>query len=178
MILFYSLRAFSLYVFVSLLAYVYGSSSSGEQDVMTPLYCGCYWWLLLSKWELNSYTLLHCSPHMLHFQGLLSQWQPLCKKYKVSSGNSMPQNRQVRICLRFIPPESLSGPVEVIVPLHMGVAVDEVAAPLVGVKLLCITLLFSKEAALRVMRLLALAHIRRFRSSRNSDFSGDTCNDF
>lgn len=85
----------------------------------------------------------------------------------------MPQNRHVSICLRFIPPESLSGPVDVIVPLQMGV-VDEVAAPHVGVKLLCITLLFSMEAALRVIRLLALAQMRRLRSSRNSDFKGDT----
>ena len=46
-----------------------------------------YWWLLLSKWELNWYKLQHCSPQILHFQGLLSLWQPLCKKYNVWSGN-------------------------------------------------------------------------------------------
>lgn len=87
----------------------------------------------------------------------------------------MPQNRHVSICLRFKRPESLSGPVEVMVPLQMGV-VDEVAAPhVVGVRLLCITLLFSIEAALRVMRLLALAQMRRLRSSLSRDFKGDTC---
>lgn len=55
-----------------------------------------HWWLLLSRWELNSYTLQHCSPQMLHFQGLESQWQPLCRKYSVESGNVMEQNVHTR----------------------------------------------------------------------------------
>lgn len=97
----------------------------------------------------------------------------------------MPQKRQVNICLRFKLIESLSGPVEVMVPLQMGV--DDVAVPQVGVRLLCITLLlllfmlllllllFSIVAALRVIRLLALAQMRRFKSSLSRDFKGDTC---
>lgn len=87
----------------------------------------------------------------------------------------MPQNRHVKICLRFKTPGSLSGPVEVMVPLQMGV--DEVAVPHVGARLLCITLLFSIVAALRVIRLFALAQMRLFKSSLRSDFKGDTCQD-
>lgn len=34
----------------------------------------------------------HCSPQILHFHGLESQWQPLCKKYRVESGNVIAQN--------------------------------------------------------------------------------------
>lgn len=45
-----------------------------------------YWWLLLNKCELNWYKLQHCSPQILHFQGLLSLWQPLWRKYNVWSG--------------------------------------------------------------------------------------------
>lgn len=89
----------------------------------------------------------------------------------------MPQKRHVSICLRFREPVSPSWPVEVIVPLQIGVDVEVavIAAPLAGVKELCMTLLFSKAAlALRVMRLLALAQIRRLRSSLNKDFKGET----
>lgn len=84
-----------------------------------------HWWLLLNKCELNSYTLLHCSPQMLHFHGLLSEWQPLCKKYSVWSGNSMPQKRHWSMrLLRWWPipafiRSSVSAPVDVIAPFDV-----------------------------------------------------------
>lgn len=33
---------------------------------------------------------------MLHFHGLESQWQPLCRKYRVESGNVIAQNVHTR----------------------------------------------------------------------------------
>lgn len=138
---------------------------------------------------------------MLQRHGLLSQWQPLCRKYSVSSGNSMPQKWQVRISLRLIS-RSPSWPVDVMVPLQMGVELAPlVALGVAGVggppppppplppftpgdprpdpllRLLDSTellLLLSSSVAFRVIRLLAFAQMRRLRSSRRSDFSGET----
>ena len=60
---------------------------------------------------------------MLHFQGLLSEWQPLWRKYKVWSGNAMPQKTHcsARPDLLWgdrhpVESEGCSGPVEVMVP--------------------------------------------------------------
>lgn len=87
----------------------------------------------------------------------------------------MPQNRHVSICLRFSIFGSVSWPVEVIVPLQMGVELQEELLLVVpATPPVCTTLLLSNTAALRVMRLLALAQMRRLRSSLNKDFSGDT----
>lgn len=89
----------------------------------------------------------------------------------------MPQNKHVSICLRFSRFDSVSWPVEVIVPLQMGVELqEELLFVMPATPPVCPTLLLSKTAAFRVMRLLALAQMRRLRSSLNKDFSGDTCN--
>lgn len=63
----------------------------------------------------------HCSPQMLHFHGLASEWQPLCKKYRVWSGKPMPQKEH---CKYLFPmnrhsdeSEGCSDPVDVIVPV-------------------------------------------------------------
>lgn len=85
-----------------------------------------YWCDLLNKCELNSYTLFNCSLHMLHFQGLLSLWHPLWRKYKVWSGNSIPQNWHWSIRLPRCPLDTAANsssvsvvPVEVIAPFDV-----------------------------------------------------------
>lgn len=85
-----------------------------------------YWCDLLNKCELNSYTLFSFSPHILHFHGLLSLWQPLCKKYRVWSGNSIPQNKHWSIRLPRCPLDTAANsssvsvvPVDVIAPFEV-----------------------------------------------------------
>lgn len=85
-----------------------------------------YWCDLLNKCELNSYTLFNCSPQILHFQQWDSLWHPLCKKYRVWSGNSIPQNWHWSIRLPRWPLDTAANsssvsvvPVEVIAPLDV-----------------------------------------------------------
>lgn len=114
-----------------------------------------YWWLLLSKCELNWYKLQHCSPQILHFHGLLSLWQPLWRKYNVWSGNVILQWVHWRPLVRG------SGLVEVGgSPLEWGLEF----APLLLMLLLLLLLLLFVE----------LVESLRRRSSRSSDLSGDT----
>lgn len=80
----------------------------------------------------------------------------------------MPQNRHCSCRFRDVGINSVSGPVDVIVPLEVVATVGVISG--VTVTEFC-WLLF---VLLRVARLLARAEIRRFKSSRNSDFSGDT----
>lgn len=80
----------------------------------------------------------------------------------------MPQNRHWSIRFRDVGINSVSGPVDVIVPLEVvatvgvvsGVTVTEFGCPLF--------------VEFRVARLLARADILRFKSSRSNDLSGDT----
>lgn len=114
-----------------------------------------YWWLLLSKCELNWYRLQHCSPQILHFHGLLSLWQPLWRKYNVWSGNVMRQWVHWRPLVRG------SGLVEVGgSPLECGF---EFTMPPPPPPLLLLLLL-----------LVELVDSLRRRSSRSNDFNGDT----
>lgn len=161
---------------------------------------------------------MHCSPQMLHFHGLLSLWHPLCRKYRVWSGNSMPQNRHWRFCFPFCPfsragrVSSFSGPVDVIAPFEVVATADSVefdddiedivaeSVEATADSKLCecrmpdelefdvcvrlfdidgdvggIVFRFSELLLFRRFRVVARADIRRFRSSRSRDFSGETC---
>lgn len=103
----------------------------------------------------------------------------------------MPQNKHCRFRLRFSAIRSLSGPVEVMTPLDDVVATKDGESdpvdPLLFVELQPpppIPDVGDGEARelpllgfvlFRDARLLALALMRRFKSSRSSDFSGETC---
>lgn len=56
---------------------------------------------------------------MLHFQGLESQWQPLCRKYRVESGKEMAQKVQTSEAGLSSPPMG-SAWVDVITPPSDG----------------------------------------------------------
>lgn len=115
--------------------------------------------------------------------GFVSLWQPLCRKYRVWSGNSIPQYKHCKFFLLELEAAiiSLSAPVDVIVPF---VDVATTGASGITVKVLKLLLELqtlveelswvAKWFKFRATRLLARAVMRRFRSSRNRDFSGET----
>lgn len=91
----------------------------------------------------------------------------------------MPQNRHCSIRRRDVGMISVSGPVDVIVPFDVlppqaivdGEAIGSVVTVIELDSSCCWWLLLL----LRVARFVARADIRRFRSSRSNDLSGETC---
>lgn len=100
--------------------------------------------------------MLHCSPQMLHFQGLLSEWQPLWRKYKVWSGKFILQKRQVK-------PEPE--------PCDIQWAVE-----ISSWSFIIVELVFVDSIILFAFLLWTRADILLLRSSRSNDFKGETCN--
>lgn len=106
---------------------------------------------------------------MLHFHGFASEWQPLCRKYNVWSGNPIPQKTHCNPDKDRLPfnlhkeeSEGCSVAVEVIVPfVVVAASLGELSA-----------LLFGDEVA-RLDKLL-LVTIFLFKSSRRRLFSGET----
>ena len=126
---------------------------------------------MLSKCELNSYTLQHCSPQMLHFQGFASEWHPLWRKYSVWSGKPIPQKMHCKLDSDRFPiarhsdeSEGCSGPVLVMAPfVVVAVSLGEVSGLGLG-------LAVDRPRGDDVIR----DTILRLRSSRSRLFSGDT----
>lgn len=112
----------------------------------------------------------HCSPHMLHFQGFASEWQPLCRKYSVWSGKPIPQNIHCKLLrdlllnvLHNVESEGCSSPEDVMAPfVVVAESLGEFSELPLG------------ETVDRPLLLPFLPMIFLFRSSLSRLLSGDT----